>query len=438
MLRKELERLQDGLTITECPELGPAVHWKPAANLPFHRWFRYREAFSPALFTRFSDAKVRLDPFCGCGTTLLTSAHEGVQAYGIDVNPLSTFVTMVKSAKYSKRDAGRLVGDCTAAIEGIDSTEPATMPDYPLLGKLFLPESIETLLRLRGYINALPAGGRRNLAQLAWLSILERCSNAFKEGNGLKYRNKRRKPGRYVTIPDREWIPRYFGGDVRGFVLDQWKTQCAAMADDIAGADYSRYLAPSVRTGTCLDPAALDFGVEFDLAVFSPPYANRFDYFEAFKIELWLGSFVTNQAEMLDLRSSGMRSNLAATKYVPQEVWTPLKPFLDAMDPEASSVRMGIAGALEGYFHDTRTLLRGLRGVLTAEGRVAMVVGNSAYAKSIIATDALVARIAEEEGYTVSEIQVARHLHVSSQQRVGLGHLEEFMRESVVVLEKQA
>jgi len=436
VLKAQLEKLQDGLALFESPDLAPAVHWKPAANFPFHRWFRYREAFSPALFDQFPTASRRLDPFCGCGTTLLTSAHSGVAAFGIDINPLATFVTRVKSEVYQKEDAVRLEELWRESVSAIESTDPAPMPGYPLLLKLFLPGNMDMLLRLRTFVDQVPPGRVHDLLFLAWISILERCSNAFKEGNGLKYRNKRRAPGRYLTVPDEEWIPRYFGDDPSGFVLRAWADQCAMMAEDIYQADYSHYAVPQVRTGSCLDPETLDFGTDFDLAVFSPPYANRFDYFEAFKIELWMGGFVTTRDDMLSLRSSGMRSNLAASPYHTSHGWEPLAPFVAAMDPSASSVRMGIGAALEGYFHDTRTLLAGLRPHLAESAKVAIVVGNSAYAKSIIATDVLVARIAQEEGYTVEAIKVARHLHVSSQQRSSLGHLETFMRESVVILEK--
>lgn len=110
-------------------------------------------------------------------------------------------------------------------------------------------------------------------------------------------------------------------------------------------------------------------------------------------------------------------------------------PFLELMDPSASSVRMGIKGALAGYFDDTRALLRGLRHTLATQATVAVVVGNSAYARSIIPTDSLVAQIGLEEGYEVKSVSVARHLHVSSQQRAHLGVLDEYMRESVIVLQ---
>lgn len=115
----------------------------------------------------------------------------------------------------------------------------------------------------------------------------------------------------------------------------------------------------------------------------------------------------------------------------------PAFSFLDAMDESASSVRMGIKSALQGYFEDTRVLLQNLKSILVKHGKIVIVVGNSAYAKSIVPTDLLVSRIGLEEGYKLDSIHVARHLHVSSQQRNGLRRLADYMRESVVILEKR-
>jgi site-specific DNA-methyltransferase (adenine-specific) len=185
-----------------------------------------------------------------------------------------------------------------------------------------------------------------------------------------------------------------------------------------------------------MHPDRLDFGTTFDLVIFSPPYANRFDYFEAFKMELWMGGFVKDRDDMLALRGASMRNNLAAPRHRAKELWGELRPFLDEMDDSASSVRMGIKGTLDGYFLDMRTLLRNLRAPLERRGTIAIVVGNSAYAKSIIPTDVLIARLGIEEGYKVKSIRIARRLHVSSQQRTSLSCFSDFMRESLVILEK--
>ncbi len=98
---------------------------------------------------------------------------------------------------------------------------------------------------------------------------------------------------------------------------------------------------------------------------------------------------------------------------------------------------MGIKEALNGYFQDIRILLSNISDILSKRGRVVIVIGNSAYAKSIIPTDILIARIAQEEGYHVNSIDVARSLHVSSQQRRNLKKLETYMRESMIILRKR-
>jgi hypothetical protein len=435
-LKRALRKSENGLPLFDSPQFSSSVHWTPAEKLPIHRWFRYREGFSPKLFDFFAQSRSRLDPFCGCGTTLLESARQGVQSFGIDLNPLATFVAKVKTQAYSAGDRRSFVTHASDGLASYRRLKPATKPAYPLLSKLFQDESMDTLLRMKHFIEDVEEGKVRDLLMLVWLSILEDASNTFKEGNGLKYRNKRRRPGTYATIPTRVWKRAYFGRDIRQFVEALWVKKCGEIAGDLEAFQFPKGYTPEIRTGSCLQAGLLDFGAPVDLAIFSPPYANRFDYFEAFKIELWMGGFVKTSTDMAKLRAGSVRNNLAASRFSSDERWSALRPFIDQMDEDASSVRMGIKPALEGYFYDMRRLLRQLRDVLRRKGKAVVVVGNSAYAKSIIPTDALLARIGQEEGYAVKGIHVARHLHVSSQQRSTLSDLEDFMRESVVVLEK--
>jgi site-specific DNA-methyltransferase (adenine-specific) len=434
-LANHLKKLEAKFPVSAKPELGACVHWAGVEQLPVHRWFRYREGYSPLLFSHFKDSRSRFDPFCGCGTTLLSSSVEGIDSFGLDLSPLATFVAKVKTRRYTAAERKAFATKAVAAVEEWRNCVPFPSPSYPLLVKLFQPEILDTLLRLKSFIQAVSSEKVESLLKLAWLSILEDTSNVFKEGNGLKYRNKRRRPGKYITIPDREWIPKYFGDDLPRFVIDLWKQKCLEITSDLGRHPQVDYREPEVRTGSCFEPDNLDFDRRADLAIFSPPYANRFDYFEAFKIELWMGDFVKTTEDMAALRGKSMRSNLSAPRLNVAE-WHKLSPFLDAMDEEASSVRMGIKTALAGYFDDMRNLLKHLKMNLTRNGKVVIVVGNSAYAKSIIPTDLLICEVAAEEGYRIQAMNVARSLHVSSQQRNGLKKLEAFMRESVIVLRR--
>lgn len=421
--------IQADVPVQAAPGLREAVNFDESRSSPIHRWFRYREGFSPAILDKLNGAERVFDPFCGCGTTLIEAKNRGIAAVGTDVNPLAVFVAKVKTRNYN---AGHVqeFGEWIARTSQCRSLWPE--PEMPLLPKLFQPEALNELLRIRAGLEKCDTPAVRDLLLLCWLNILEGCSNIFKEGNGIKYRNKKRQPGKYATVPDGVWIPRYFGPSIKGFVRERWREQCATVENDIKELTGRRRSKIEILERSCLDAAITDDLPRCDGSVFSPPYANRFDYFEAFKIELWMGNFVTSAEQMRMLRNKSMRNNLTVQVGTVRKR-DDLESFLSLMDEDASSVRMGIRETLQGYFDDVARLAANLWTVVSPGGKVLCVVGNSAYAGVLVPTDLLCARIFSEAGFTVEKVEVARHLHVSSQQRrkmvVGL---EPYMRESVI------
>ena len=74
-----------------------------------HRFYTYPAGFSPV----FVEAAIKsltkkndlvLDPFIGGGTTLIEALRADRKVVGIDLNPIATFVTKVKSTKISKKN----------------------------------------------------------------------------------------------------------------------------------------------------------------------------------------------------------------------------------------------------------------------------------------------------------------------------------------------
>ena len=78
-------------------------------HLPVHRWFRYSAGFSGSWaedLIRKEAAEIHnvqiLDPFAGCGTTLIAAEQCGVQSWGIDSHP---FVSRIIQAKLAYRSS---------------------------------------------------------------------------------------------------------------------------------------------------------------------------------------------------------------------------------------------------------------------------------------------------------------------------------------------
>ena len=163
-----LERLDGDLVGPARPDLAGLVHWAGAGDQPIHRWFRYREGFSPALIAALGLGRRILDPFCGAGSIMVGAAQQGRASVGIDVNPLAVFVARVKLSPLGGSD----VATATAFLDGFEAAAGGVAagptPALRIAAKVFEPEILAALLRLRGAIEERAATKeQRNVLLLA-------------------------------------------------------------------------------------------------------------------------------------------------------------------------------------------------------------------------------------------------------------------------------
>ena len=104
---------------TAVDELPEAIRALVPSKLPNKRCLRYathglheyRGKFFPQLvralmnIARLPEDAVILDPMCGSGTTLVEARLSGRRSYGLDMNPLSVFVTDVKCGALALKPA---------------------------------------------------------------------------------------------------------------------------------------------------------------------------------------------------------------------------------------------------------------------------------------------------------------------------------------------
>ncbi len=430
-----LRDANDGLLGESRPELSRLVNWRGGGGLPIHRWFRYREGFSPSLITELGLGQRILDPFCGSGSIMIGAAQQDRSSVGIDVNPLAAFVARVKLSPLSTagiRQARRFL----SLIDGqVEHAAPAPLPDLRIARKVFEPAILETILRLKRLIDDYASDDSlADFLLLAWLSILEEVGSYFKEGNGIKYRNRKRTGSGYVARPDGKWQVDRFGSDQRDFALASFKSRLDTMLADVPAWKDGAWSSQQIIEGDSLEQVHRLPEGSFDSVIFSPPYANRFDYFESQKVELWFGGFVTSYGEMTSLRKRSVRSHLGAALNGDTAPLEEVDDLIDLMDPESYAMRTRVPALIRGYFRDMQAILTASRRVLRDGGSCFVVVGNSAYAGVIIPTDSFIARIGRSVGFGSASVVPVRHLTVAPQQRNELRGCEEYMRESIVVL----
>lgn len=431
-------QLEIGLPMLNASSFGHQVHFQNACQTPVQRWFSYREGYSTRLVNAFlKELKISgnvFDPFSGSGTTLLASRHNNLNSFGIDVNPISVLVAKAENEIYNGSDIENLILEIEN-LKIISEPKEVLQTPFELAHKVFNYEILQSLLQLKAHIKKIQDEKIQNLFFVAWLSIIENVSNIKKEGNGIKYKNRKRTSKGYIKIDQDVWEKQVFPNDKFSFVKAKFTKHLEIILSDIRNNYGACVKQPKIFKGNSLEFDKL-FSDTIQFTFFSPPYCNCFDYFEIHKVDLWLGDFVKDKKEFRLLRNTAFRSNTNSLNYKPIIYKNDNLENLIALFDRERLWNKKIPSVVRGYFDDTHTLLNKLYQQTVKGGYVGIVVGNSAYSGVIIPSDVLIADIAKQIGFKVKNIFVTRHLTTSSQQKQELEPLKNHLRESIVLLEK--
>jgi len=431
-------RLETGLIIRNVETFGNLVHFQNAHSIPVQRWYPYREGYSLDLVTTFLkelDVKgITFDPFSGSGTTLLASRINGLKSFGVDINPISVLVSKVENERYSHLEI-QLLRRITDQVKKLPILQEEMNTSFNLADKIFNREILQALLSIKSYVRTIENEKIKNLVYVAWLSIIEEVSNIKKEGNGIKYKNRKRTSLGYIDIDKEIWEKSNYPENKFEFVRSKIVYQLELMINDLQFNYGSTSNTPGIFWGNCLEFDKL-FQDDIEFTFFSPPYCNCFDYFEIHKVELWLGDFITNQSDLKALRSQGFRSNTNSLDHKSIVYRNENIENLISLFDHENLWSKNIPHVVRGYFDDFHTLLQKLHKQTIKGGSIGIVVGNSAYSGVIIPSDIIIAEIAREVGFKIMNISVARHLTTSSQQKMKLETLNYYLRESIVLLQK--
>src|SRR5205085_6824838 len=139
--------------------------------------------------------------------------------------------------------------------------------------------------------------------------------------------------------------------DQAGFGHAAFTARLAAMLDDTgAWRDCDHWSAQRVVEGDALEEMALPEPASFDSVLFSPPYANRFDFFESQKVELWFGGFVDSYDDLRALRKRSLRSHLGAALDRASRSDPDIEALIGRIDPRSYAARAAVPALIRGYF----------------------------------------------------------------------------------------
>ncbi|HHX70358.1 MAG TPA: site-specific DNA-methyltransferase, partial [Gallicola sp.] len=175
---------------------------------------------------------------------------------------------------------------------------------------------------------------------------------------------------------------------------------------------------------------------DIDLVVTSPPYANMFDYFEVYKMELWTSGLIDSYEQWKKFKKSALRSNKNANikkeDIIDNEILKNATTQMEKNDVDNATIAM-----VNNYFYDMKMVMEKMYNFLNKKGYMFIVVGNSFYGGIPIITDEILIEEAKKIGFTSIDMIVSRKLSTSSQQmKIISDENRIYLRESIIVLRK--
>lgn len=404
-----------------------------SANMdqPRHRWYEFKEGFSSTLVERAiretkkdnnSASFTVLDPFSGSGTSPLTALQHGCNAIGYEVNPFMSFVGQTKCQQRTetidayKNELHHILVHrpyrLKSPLEGT-STFTGSGEDGKWLFNLDVLRAYEALYQ------HISLSENKDLFLLALITSAMQCCNAKKDGKCLRYLKN------WKTLS-------YSGADLR----ETFKANALRMISDLERNPLLKG-AREIKQGDTRKLLQMSERNLADLIIFSPPYLNSFDYSDIYRPELFLGKFVKDNNELMQLRKQTLRSHVQCrwdNKDCSASPWV-TSIVQKLVSKQDALWNANIPQMVSSYFYDMEEVLKQSYRIAKRNSQLWFVVSTSAYSGVEIPVDLILADIATAQGWELDSVNALRKLRTSSQ-CIDENQQKVRLRESLIICRK--
>ena len=432
-VQKFYENIEDLFEIKKTPFFKDLVCPKNWEEHRFDRWFKLKEGYSSFMvehllkeFKASPDEWV-LDPFLGSGSTLVGARNAGINGVGFEINPF--LATLSRAKLHVPRETEELEKAVSNIFKELRLKKPIEIPVPKLrITKKLFRDQLDTLLRIKQEILRVENDIVQTFLLVGLGCVAQRASFAKKDGNGLKY-PKNKIPEKLEKILKEQY--KIMLGDIKNIHGNSTNN-----GDFLVFHGDSRAIHVNKNPFFKNHDKIENMLDNTNYCIFSPPYANCFDYTEVYKIELWMLDFVKKYPDLKVLRKKSLSSHLNKKydKSVESEI-PELDYVIDMIPWEDTWGKEKMRAMVVSYFNDMEKIFEKMSEILGDHGTLVCVVGNSAYGNLPIATDLFLSMMLKELDFNDVEIRVARQLGTSSQQ---MKYLKDnpYLRESLIVAKK--
>ena len=321
-----------------------------------HGYHRYPAKFIPQIVSRLTEKYTKkgelvVDPFGGCGTTLVESKVMGRPSIGIDINPVAVLMTKAKKTPIESCKIEKYFLNLKEKINLFNKNTKIKTPKHERIDYWFKPEEKRKLAFLFSEITKTKDQDIRDFFYCGFSNILKNCSIWLQKSN-KPTRDLKKSPVDPFVIFSRQIKAMSRGNEAFLNLLHQRKgleTPCNV------------YCADARKTPVKSSSVSL--------IITSPPYVTSYEYADLHQLTaLWF-----EYAKDL----SDFRKRFIGTAYHNKKELVLNSEIAENIKKELLKRHRKTAEEVATYFGEMNQTFKEMKRMLKKGGRTCIVVGNT-------------------------------------------------------------
>lgn len=361
------------------------------------------------------------DIFCGSGTALVESRLLGRNSYGIDLNPLATFLAKVKITEIDNKLLYKTYFKLIDDIQFINNNE-ITTPSFKNIDFWFKPQVIKKLAKLKKVINEIKKEDIRNFFMVIFSETVRLSSNT---------RSSEFKLYRYAKEKLENYDP-----DVIGIFKKKAEISLEGMTQFCKDADKNTW------AKVIFGDSSKDNGIKensIDCIITSPPYGDS-------RTTVAYGQFSRLSLQWLDIVDESDKviqidNVLLGGRATINFNHTLKSKHLYSVIEEIKIKDEKRAREVLSFFIDLEKCIKRAYKILKPQKYFCIVIGNRLVKQVRIPTDFIISELGQLNGFSCENLFVrnipGKRMPIKNSPTNKVGALEDTMtKESIVILKK--
>jgi len=321
-----------------------------------HGYHRYPAKFIPQIVSRLvekytQEADLVIDPFGGCGTTLVEAKVMGRRSVGVDINPVATLIT---KAKITPLKPDEVEGHYTAIKERLEAYKASSSivaPEHERIDYWFKPEEKNKLAYIFTEISKLQDQDSRDFFYCGFSNILKSCSIWLQKSN---------KPTRDMTkTPTEPFLA--FHRQIKAMLRGNSQFYNLLERHGFLNVPCAVYCADA-RSMPVEDKSA-------SLIVTSPPYVTSYEYADLHQLSALWFEYTKNLSDF--------RKRFIGTSYHDKKEIVLNSQVAENIRHDLLKTDKKTADEVSTYFSEMNQVFIEMKRTLKHGGKTSIVIGNT-------------------------------------------------------------